>query len=143
MQRRADNTMAKKKMTKRHPMIDKILNKKLKIYQHDPNRSTWVHPRFLVWFVLLDLRFYVYVLWIVVCLFVRFLFPIVLSVLLPYTDYPFSTFRLRFLPRKDKQFQLHIWHILCYFHMTRKSSDMGIVLENSIHNFMVMVIIFI
>jgi uncharacterized membrane protein len=43
-------------------------------------------PGFSVGFVLLDLWFYVYVLWIVVCSFVLFLLAIVLSVLLRYTD---------------------------------------------------------
>ena len=52
-----------------------------------PFRSTWVHPRFLVGFVLLDLLFYMYAF----CPFVLFLLAIVLSVLLQYTDsdYPF------------------------------------------------------
>ena len=61
-----------------------------------PFRSTWVHPRFLVGFLLLDLSFYVYVLSIVVCPFVLFILAIVLSVLLPYTDsdYPFGNFKL-------------------------------------------------
>ena len=45
-------------------------------------QSTWVHPRFLVGFVLLDLQFYMYVLLIVVCPFVLFLLAIVLSVLI-------------------------------------------------------------
>ena len=59
-------------------------------------RSTWVHPRFLVGFVLLDLWFYVYVLQIVVCPFVLFLLAIVLSVRLRLTDYdyPFGIFKL-------------------------------------------------
>jgi hypothetical protein len=43
-------------------------------------------PRFLVGFVFLDLLFYVYVLWIVVCPFVLFLLAIVLSVLSRFTD---------------------------------------------------------
>ena len=49
-------------------------------------------PRFLVGFVLLDLWFYMYVLYIVVCPFVLFLLAIVLSVL-RYTDSdcPFGT----------------------------------------------------
>ena len=41
-----------------------------------PLRSTRVHPRFLVVFVLLDLKFYMYVLQIVVCPFVVFLLPL-------------------------------------------------------------------
>ena len=48
-----------------------------------PFWSIWVHPLFLVGFILLHLYFYVYVFWIVVCPFVLFLLPIVLSVLLP------------------------------------------------------------
>ena len=61
-----------------------------------PFRTTRVHPRFLVGFMLLDLQFYVYVLQIVVCPFLLFLFAIVLSVLLRYTDsdYPFGIFKL-------------------------------------------------
>jgi len=43
-------------------------------------------PRLLVGSVLLDLQFYVYVLWIVVCPFVLDLLAIVLSVRLRYTD---------------------------------------------------------
>jgi hypothetical protein len=43
-------------------------------------------PPVLVGFVLLDFYFYVYVLYIVVCPFVLFLFTIVLSVLLRFTD---------------------------------------------------------
>jgi hypothetical protein len=42
-------------------------------------------PQFLVWFVLLDLYFYVYVLGIVVCPFVLFILASVLSVRLRYT----------------------------------------------------------
>ena len=51
---------------------------------------------FLVVFVLLDLQFYIYVLWIVVCPFELFLLGIVLSVLLRYTDSdcPFGIFKL-------------------------------------------------
>ena len=49
-----------------------------------PFQSTWVHLRFLVGFVLLDLWFCVCVLWIVVCPFVLFLLAIVLSVLLSF-----------------------------------------------------------
>jgi hypothetical protein len=54
-------------------------------------------------FVLLDLKVYMYVLWIVVRPFVLFLLAIVLSVLLQLTDvdYPFGIFKL-FLP-----FSLH------------------------------------
>ena len=50
----------------------------------------------MVGFVLLDLWFYVSVLWIVVCPFVPFLLAIVLSVLLRYadSDYPFRIFKL-------------------------------------------------
>jgi hypothetical protein len=46
-------------------------------------------------FLLLDLLFYIYVLLIVVCPFVRFLLAIVLSVLLRYmdSDYPFGIFK--------------------------------------------------
>ena len=56
-----------------------------------PFRSTWVLPRFLVGFVLLDLWFYVYV-----CPFVYFLLAIVLSARLRYkdSDYPFGIFKL-------------------------------------------------
>ena len=45
--------------------------------------------------MLLDLKFFMYALWIVVCPFVLFLLAIVLSVL-PYTDsdYPFGIFKL-------------------------------------------------
>ena len=55
----------------------------------------WVHLRFLVGFMLLDLYFYVHGLKIVVCPFVLFLLAIVLSVL-RYTDsdYPFGIFTL-------------------------------------------------
>ena len=52
----------------------------------------WVHPRFLVWFVLLDLLLYVYD-----CrsLLVLFLLAIVLSVLLfANSEYPFGIFKL-------------------------------------------------
>ena len=49
----------------------------------------------LVWFVLLDLQFYVHVLQIVVFPLIHFLLVIVLSVLLRYTDsdYPFDIFK--------------------------------------------------
>ena len=55
-----------------------------------------VHPRFLVGFVLLDLQFYMYVLQIVVCPVVLFLFAIVLHVLLRYknSDCPFGILKL-------------------------------------------------
>ena len=71
------------------------------IFQYKYCQTHWwsfsyLLPRFLVGFVLLDLLFYVYVLWIVVCPFVLFLLAIVLSVLLRYTDSdcPFGIFRL-------------------------------------------------
>jgi hypothetical protein len=59
---------------------------RLKIPPH-----TWVHPRFLLGFVLLDFQVYVYVLQIVICLFSLFLLDIVLSVLLWFknSDYLF------------------------------------------------------
>ena len=58
-------------------------------------RSTCVHSRILVGFVLLDLQFYVYVLQIVVCPFLFFLLVIVLSVLLRFTpsDYLCGIFK--------------------------------------------------
>ena len=50
-------------------------------------------------FVLLDIQFYMYVLWIVVCPFVLFLLAIVLFIPLrfTYSNYPFGIFKL-FLP---------------------------------------------
>ena len=61
-----------------------------------PFRSTWVHPRFLVAFELLDLSFICNVLYIAVCPFIPFLLTIVLSVLLQFTysDYHFGIFKL-------------------------------------------------
>ena len=58
--------------------------------------NTLVHSQFLVWVVLLNLQFYVYVLQIVLCPFVLFGFTIVLSILLQLTDsdYPFGIFKL-------------------------------------------------
>jgi hypothetical protein len=57
-----------------------------------PFRSTWVHPRFLVGFVLLDLLFCVC--FVGRCLFFcTFFLAIVLSVLLRY-DWPFGIFKL-------------------------------------------------
>ena len=80
-------------------------------------RSTLVHPRFVMGFVLLDLKFYVYVLYIFVCPFVLFLWAIVLSVLLPYTDsdYPFGICKLFLF--KMYMFRLgefNFLHGLCY-----------------------------
>jgi hypothetical protein len=59
-------------------------------------RSTWVHPRLLVGFVLCDLYFYLHVLYIVCWPFVLFLLSIVFSVILLYTDsgYPSGVFKL-------------------------------------------------
>jgi hypothetical protein len=58
-------------------------------------QGTWA-PRFLEWFVLLDLKFYVYALLIVVCSLVLLLLVIVLSVLLRCRDsnYPFGIFKV-------------------------------------------------
>ena len=62
-----------------------------------PSRAPESPRQLLVWFMLLDLLFYVYVLYIVVCPFVRlFRLTIVLSVLLRFkdSDYPFGIFKL-------------------------------------------------
>ena len=60
-----------------------------------PSGTPGSPPRLLVWFVLLDFQFYLYVLQIVVCPFVLFLLAIVLSVLrVKDSDYPFGTFKL-------------------------------------------------
>ena len=61
-----------------------------------PSRVHVFTTGFLVGFVLLNLKFHVYVLYIVVCHFVLFLLAIVMSVLLRYTDsdYPFGIFKL-------------------------------------------------
>jgi hypothetical protein len=58
-------------------------------------------PPAITGFVLLDLSFYMYALYIVVCPYVLFLFAIVLSVLLRCTDYdyPFGIFKLFLLNR--------------------------------------------
>ena len=79
-----------------------------------PFRSTWVHSQFLVGLLLLDLKFYVYVLEIVACPFVLFLLVIVLSVLLWYTDSdcPFGIFIL-FLPCKTCKSNLQLQKIKC------------------------------
>jgi hypothetical protein len=56
--------------------------------------NEWVHSRLLVGFMLLDLRFYMYFLQIIVCPFVPFLLAIVLSVLwLTDSDYSFGIFK--------------------------------------------------
>jgi hypothetical protein len=58
-----------------------------------PFQSTCVHPLLLLGFVLLDLSFYMYALYIVVCPYVLFLFAIVLSVLLRCTDYDYPFYK--------------------------------------------------
>ena len=68
-----------------------------------PAGSTYFHPRCSEGFVLLDLKFYVYVLKIIVCPFVLFLLPIVLFVLLRLTasNYPFGIFKLFLVVAED------------------------------------------
>jgi hypothetical protein len=73
----------------------------------------WVHPRFLVWFVLLDLLLYVYD-----CrsLFVLFLLAIVLSVLL-FTDseYPFGIFKLFLAATAFHTLSMNIIFIMAFY----------------------------
>ena len=80
-------------------------------------RSTIIHTRFLVGFVLLHLQFYMYVLQIVVCPFVLFLLAIVLSVLLRHTDSdcPFGIFKLFLNVKYNLQQHIMNYSLLALF----------------------------
>ena len=66
-----------------HNLVVTILTRRVPLVEQEllPFRSTRVHPRFLVGFVLLDLQFYVYALPDLCLSFCTFFFTIVLSVL--------------------------------------------------------------
>ena len=93
-------------------------------------------PRFLVGFVLLDLQFYVYVLQIVACPFVRFLMAIVLSVPLRFTDsdYPFGIFKL-FLCEKYIRF-------VCYLFFARTFSQLCISRKTFLDDWRICIVVY-
>ena len=101
-----------------------------------PFWSIWVHPLFLVGFILLHLYFYVYAFWIVVCPFVLFLLPIVLSVLLRFTDSdcPFGIFKLFLNVPKSTVYKIilqkHLQHHIIILQINQVSE---IIFERIIH----------
>ena len=90
----------RKTTSRNHVVYEGYMNWKVSIYRFETRltqrvplleqemliRNTWVHPQFLVRFVLLDLYYYVHVLEIVVCPFALFLLTIVLAVRLRFTN---------------------------------------------------------
>ena len=80
-----------------------------------PFRSTWVHTRFLVGFMLRNLQFYMYVLYTIVCPFVLFRLAIMLSVLLGriLINQPFGIFKLFLLNRNIHYFVHCIFKYNC------------------------------